>query len=106
MTEKEWSDLLQTYTTSFQVAQESLVGITEHIDMPCNRGRPQVVVVPGLSMRGSLDTDETCDRGTRGCNLTHNDKIALHFARLALERIQDIESGDAPFLDVEPVTIP
>lgn len=104
MTEKEWTDLLETYTTSFQVAQESLVGITEHIDMPCNRLWKPKVVATGPNGPVMLE-DSRCDRGTRDCNLTHNDKMALHFARLALERIQDIESGDTPFLDVEPVTI-
>lgn len=90
MTEKEWKELLQTYTTPEQTATEVLEGVVDHVETSCNRGQTQTVATPGAGSRGLPPFHQepiVCDRGTRGCNLAHNDTQALIFTRLGLERI-------------------
>lgn len=98
MTEREWADLLQTYTTAKQVAEESLEGIIEHIEMSCQRGQTQMVATPSAGKRGLPPFHQelvVCDRGTSGCNLAHNDRQALHFSRMALERVLALNGEEA-----------
>ena len=95
MTEKEWTKLLKSYKTSKQVADESLEGLVDHIETPCAKNQTQTVATPNAGVRGLPPFHAepvVCDRGTRGCNLVHNDGAALRFARLSLERIVELEA--------------
>jgi hypothetical protein len=89
MTEDNWRELLQTYSTPEVVVEESLTGIRDHIETPCARGHTQMVHVAGVPT-GLAPRPVTCDRGTRGCNLEHNDPQALRFARMAFERLEEL----------------
>lgn len=93
MDEKEWNRLLKTYTTPMQVVEESLEGLSEHINQGCHRGHTQTVAVQASGRRGLPPFREelvTCDRGTRGCNLEHNDQQALRFSEMAFERVREL----------------
>lgn len=93
MNEREWAKLLKTYTTPNQVAVESLEGLSDHINTECTRGHTQVVATRSAGSRGLPPLHDelvTCDRGTRGCNLIHNDRQALRFSEMALERIVEL----------------
>lgn len=90
MTRSEWQKMLDTYTSVEQVVSESLEGLVEHIDTPCQTDKQRTVVIPGSSGRGLPPfTSEPvfCDRGKRGCGLVHHDFEALVFARMSLDRI-------------------
>lgn len=111
MTEKEWKSLLETYLSPGRVANEALQGVVDHIETPCRKGFTQTVFTPSIA---TIEAEKlppfrqelvTCDRGTLGCNLIHNDLMALRFARLALERVQDLGRGDDPLPELEPVTV-
>jgi hypothetical protein len=93
--EKEWAKLLKSYKTSKRVAKESLEGIIDHIETPCAKGQTQTVATPNAGVRGLPPFHQEvliCDRGSRGCNLEHNDGQALQFSRMALERVLELET--------------
>lgn len=93
MDEKEWAKLLKTYKTIKEVVDESLEGLSDHINTKCKRGHTNTVAVQSAGRRGLPPFREEptmCDRGTSGCNLEHNDGLALRFAEMSLERIREL----------------
>ena len=97
MTRDEWANLLQTFITVREAAEQTLIATTEHINMPCTHP-------PSFSgLLGNRFDLDSCDRGTKGCSLDHNDKEALVFAKLTLERILEIDHGDEPMPDIDPL---
>lgn len=93
MTEQEWKELLRSYASPLQVATEALEGVADHLDTPCNRGHNHTVATAGAGRRGLPPFHEepvVCDRGSTGCNLQHQDGVALKFSRMAFERIVEM----------------
>ena len=86
MTEQEWQDILQTYTTPEEVVKETLIGLEDQL-RPCTKG--QTKWVPG-GPTGISKRPATCDRGTAGCGSKHNDGQALRFACMALKRTEGL----------------
>lgn len=86
MTKDEWAEFLQTLDSAVAVAEQTNVGLLEHINMAC-RVPPQKLVLRDMT---------TCDRGVAGCTIAHHDLDALVFAKLAFERIIQLASGDDP----------
>jgi hypothetical protein len=88
MNEQEWRDELATYTTPEQTAKEILEGVADHLDAECTSGHTQVVATQGSQPRVPfVQTAISCDRGTPGCHLIHQDLVALRFARIGLEHL-------------------
>lgn len=89
----EWAKLLKSYRTPKRVVAEALEGIVDHIETSCTSGHT-VTLVKTVPRHGGrtpfVQGLTTCDRGTRGCNLKHNDSMALVFARMSLERLAEL----------------
>lgn len=94
MTLLEWIKLLQIYKTPQQVISESLEGLNDHL-RPCVKDHTVTVVktVPSLGARTPfVEEPPVCNRGTKGCNLHHDDLMALYFAKAAFERVEELQS--------------
>lgn len=90
MNEQEWRKLLKTYRSPKRVAAESLEGVVDHLQ-PCRTGQRSTEYVRNqYSGVGPVDVPAVCTRGTKGCNLDHNDVTALKFNQLAFERILEL----------------
>jgi hypothetical protein len=88
MNEQEWRNELAIYTTPKQTAEEILEGVADHLDTKCTSGNTQAVATSGPQPRAPFKQEPiVCDRGTSGCNLLHQDRKALHFARIGLEHL-------------------
>lgn len=88
MNEQEWRAELATYIHPKQTAAEILIGVADHLDTECTNGNTQTVVTSGPQPRAPFKQEPViCDRGTSGCNLMHQDRKALHFARIGLEHL-------------------
>lgn len=90
----DWINLLQLYKTPEQVVNESLEGLNDHL-RPCQKDHTVAVVktVPTLGARTPfVEEPMVCNRGTKGCNLHHDDLMALYFAKAAFERVQEMQT--------------
>lgn len=93
MNKVQWKKELNTYTTPVQVAKESLEGLSDHLNTRCNKSHTRTVATQNAGRRGLPPFHEepvVCDRGTSGCNLVHNDGMALEFSLMAFERIVEL----------------
>lgn len=93
MNENQWHAELATYRTPGQVARECLEGISDHIGTKCKTGQTQTVATRSAGSRGLPPFHEepvTCDRGSSGCNLEHNDAMAMRFAEMGFQRIVEL----------------
>lgn len=84
-TEAKWRAELATYDSARQAIEETFEGVSDHLDQPCGSDATQTVY-SASSPVGLAERPTVCDRGTRGCPLEHNDRQALEFARMGLER--------------------
>lgn len=90
MDKAEWNKELQKYTTPRQTAIECIEGLEDHL-RECTTGHTQTVVTHGPQPRPPFKEEPTvCDRGTRGCDLVHNDVLALKFALMGFKHIKKL----------------
>lgn len=91
MTEDEWKKELKKYRSTKRVTVECLEGLSDHL-RPCRTGQTNTLyersqytgIVP-------VEHAAVCSRGTRGCNLEHNDFMALKFAMMGFKRLKELQ---------------